>query len=73
MTELQLGSADLPCMALEMNAIITMKSIAQPLEKDGTLYHFEGEMTGYNPEIKIEETVSGSYSQKTNNVLIEYA
>lgn len=41
-----------------MNAVVTVKSIARQLEKDGTLYYFEGELSGYNPEIKKEETVS---------------
>jgi len=58
-TELRLDSNDLPCMALEMNAIIIVKNIARLLQKDGTLYYFEGEMSGYNPEARKEETVSG--------------
>ena len=58
MTELRFESNDLPCVALEMNAIVTVKSIARLLENDGTLYHFEGELSGYNPVIKKEETVS---------------
>ena len=58
MTELHFDNNDLPCMALEMNAIIIVKSIARLLEKDGTFYHFEGEMSGYNPGVKKEETVS---------------
>ncbi len=45
-------------MTLEMNAIIIVKSVARLLEKGGDFYHFEGELSGYNPEIKKEETVS---------------
>jgi hypothetical protein len=55
-------------MALEMNAIVNVKSVARPLEKDASIYHFEGEMNGYNPEIKKEETVSNS--DLTDNSLI---
>ena len=55
-------------MALEMNAIVNVKSAAQLLEKDGTIYHFEGEMNGYNSETKREETVSNP--DLTDNSLI---
>jgi hypothetical protein len=37
-----------------------MKSVPQLLEPNGTLYHFEGELSGYNPDTKREETVSDS-------------
>jgi len=72
MTELRFDNNDLPCMALEMNGIIIVKSIAKLLEKDGTLYHFEGELSGYNPSIK-EETVSNpdvDIDMSINNLLI---
>jgi hypothetical protein len=58
MTELHFDNNDLPCLALEMNAIVILKSIARLLQKDGTLYYFDGEMSGYNPAIKKEDTVS---------------
>ena len=59
MTELHFDNNDLPCLALEMNAVVIVKSIARLLEKDGTFYYFDGEMNGYNPEKKKEDTVSG--------------
>ncbi len=45
-------------MALEINTIVIMKSVAKPLEADGPLYYFNGEMNGYNPDSKKEEPVN---------------
>jgi len=47
-------------MSLEMNATVTMKSVPQLLEPNGSLYHFEGELSGYSPDTKREEMVSDS-------------
>jgi hypothetical protein len=59
-TALHFDRNDLPCMPLEMNATAIMKSVPQLLEPNGTLYHFEGELSGYSPDTKREETVSDS-------------
>jgi len=47
-------------MPLEMNATAVMKSVPQLLKPDSTLYHFKGELSGYNPDTKREEIVSDS-------------
>ena len=70
MTELRFDNNDLPCMPIEMNAIVVVKSTAQLVEKAGTLYHFEGELSGYNPEIKLEESASYPVIIRIVSVLI---
>ena len=45
-------------MALEMNTTIIMKSVPRLIEPDSTIYYFEGELSGYNPQTKKQETVS---------------
>jgi hypothetical protein len=47
-------------MALEMNATTIMKSVPQLIQPGSTIYHFEGELNGYNQDTKKEETVSHS-------------
>jgi hypothetical protein len=47
-------------MALEMSATAIVKTVTQLLRPDTTIYHFEGELSGYNPNTKKEETVSNS-------------
>jgi hypothetical protein len=36
-----------------------------------TLYHFEGELSSYNPEVKKEETVSDGNAYINNYLLIK--
>jgi hypothetical protein len=52
-------------MALEMNAIVVMKSMAKNLEVEGPLSYFDGEMSAYNPDSKREEPVSCSMSVRS--------
>jgi hypothetical protein len=49
---------DLPPTTLEMNTTIIMKSVPRLIEPDNTIYYFEGELSGYNPHAKKQETVS---------------
>jgi hypothetical protein len=45
-------------MALKINAIVIVKSVAKPLEADGLLFYFNGEINRYNPDSKREKPIS---------------